>query len=77
MKIEPVLRLRKNLGKVNDKEGGEEKKAEKLGLPSCISYLMNYKQKTHQKTTCTFSIRMKTSNKKYHSYNPGQKSLGH
>ena len=66
MKIEPDLRLHKNLGEVNDKEGGQEKKAENLCLPSCISYLMNYKQKTHQKTTCTFSIIMKMSNKKYH-----------
>ena len=66
MKIEPDLRLRKNLGEVNYKEGCEEKNAENLSLPSCISYLTNYKQKTHQKTTCTFSMIMKMSNKKYH-----------
>ena len=53
MKIKPDLRSRKrlNLGEVNDKEGCEEKKAENPGLPSCISYLTNYKQKTLQKTT--------------------------
>ena len=54
MKIEPDLRLRKNLGEVNYKEGCEEKNAENLGLPSCISYLTNYKQKTHQKNNLHF-----------------------
>ena len=35
------LRLRKNLGEVNNKEGGEEKKAENLRLSSCIIILPN------------------------------------
>ena len=54
MKIEPDLRLRKNLGEVNYKEGCKEKNAENLGLPSCISYLTNYKQKTHLKNNLHF-----------------------
>ena len=60
-----------------DKEGGEGKKVENLCFARLyISYFTNYKQKTRQKTTCTFSIIMKMGNKKFHIYNPGQKSLG-
>ena len=45
MKIEPDLRLQENLVEVNDnKEGGEEKKAENLGFAQL--YISLYKLQT-------------------------------
>ena len=54
MKIEPDLRLRKNLGEVNYKEGCEEKNAENVSLPSCISYLTITNKKHTKKQPALF-----------------------
>ena len=43
-KIEPDLRLHENLVEVNDKEGGEDKKAENLGFAQL--YILLYELQT-------------------------------
>ena len=49
------------------KKGARRRRQKTLVSPSCISHFTNYKQKTLQKTTCTFSTIMKMSNEKISS----------